>query len=47
MAYSEHHKWLYVGSQQGGNIAIIDPISNEITGTIELGATPAEILVVE
>ena len=47
MAYSESHKWLYVGSQQGGNIAIIDPITNEITGTIELGATPAEILVVE
>lgn len=47
MAYSERHKWLYVGSQRGGKIAIIDPISNEITGTIELGATPAEILVVE
>ena len=47
MAYSERHKWLYVGSQQGGKLAIIDPISNEIAGTVELGATPAGILVVE
>lgn len=47
MTYSERHKWLYVGSQQGGNIAVIDPISNEIAGTVELGATPAGILVVE
>jgi DNA-binding beta-propeller fold protein YncE len=47
MAYTPRHKWLYVGCEQGGRIAIIDPLTNEMTGSIELGATPRGILVIE
>lgn len=47
MAYSSRHKWLYVGCEKGGRIAVVDPITNEISGSIELGATPRGILVVE
>lgn len=47
MAYSSRHKWLYVGCEQGGRIAVIDPITNEMSGSIELGATPRGILVIE
>lgn len=47
MAYSIRHRWLYVGSEQDGTIAVIDPITSEITGRIELGATPQGILIME
>lgn len=47
MAYSKRNRWLYVGSSQGGQIAVIDSIGNEINSYIELGATPAGILIVD
>lgn len=47
MAYASRHKWLYVGSEQDGALAVIDPITNEITGRIELGAKPGGILVID
>lgn len=47
MAYSMRHRWLYVGSGQDGSIAVIDPMTSEITGRIELGASPRGILIME
>lgn len=47
MAVSEQSKWLYVAAQDDGVLSVIDQTSNRLAATIELGARPADLLVVD
>lgn len=47
MAASDRRKWLYVAAQDGGVVSVIDQTSNRLAATIELGSTPADLLVVD
>lgn len=46
MIYDQDRRWLYVGEERTGSLAVIDPTVNQLVGRIKLGARPLGLVVI-
>ncbi|MBU0484594.1 MAG: DUF4382 domain-containing protein [Proteobacteria bacterium] len=46
MAITENHQWLYIGDENSKGLSVVDITSNRMNSTIELGAKPVGISVI-